>query len=541
MIFGEVATEEAGGTILAHSLHAGRVRIRKGTRLGRREIEALAGAGIAKVTVLRLEAGDVEENAAAHRLAEALCGPGLEPGRAFTGRANLLARAPGVVTIDKKRINRLNRIDEALTVATVRPHETVFGGDIAATVKVIPFAVAGAALDKAVAEARRGPALVLHRFRRAGAGLLQTELPGGKKGLTDKARKVTDERLAALGARVTSEERVHHDPDAVADGLLRLVEAGADPIIVYSASAVADRRDVVPAGVVAAGGRIIHFGMPVDPGNLSLVARIGRTHVIAAPGSARSPRLHGFDWVLRRVLAGLPVGRREITAMGVGGLLKEITARPQLRAGPDEPVARAPRVGAIILAAGRSSRMGAENKLLLEIGGKAMLRHAADAAIASRTVEVVAVTGHEAGRVGEVLEGLAIRLAHNPHYSEGLSTSLRVGVEALSRDIDGVVVMLGDMPGVGAAEIDRLIDAFAGSSGGGICVSTCEGKRGNPVLWPRRFFAELVSLKGDVGARHLIGEYGEEVIEVEQGPAAALDVDTPEAFSAMTGREAGAR
>jgi molybdenum cofactor cytidylyltransferase len=539
MIFGEVASADAEGAILAHSLRVGSARLKKGTVLGPGEVRSLVDAGVGAVTVLRLEEGDVTENEAALRLAEALCGPGLELSRPFTGRTNLVARQAGIVSVDVDRVNALNRIDEALTVATVNPFETVGAGDLAATVKVIPFAVRGVALARAVAAAGSGTAIGLHPFRPAGVGLLHTELSGTSPRLAQKARSVSEARLAALGSHVAAELRCRHDARPVAAALGRLIGAGADPIIVFAASAVADRLDVVPAAIVAAGGEIIRFGMPVDPGNLLLLGRIGEVTILAAPGSARSPRLHGFDWVLRRVLAGLEVGPDEITAMGVGGLLKEITTRPQPRTQPPGEAKTPPRLTALVLAAGRSARMGGANKLLLEVEGRPMVVHAVEAALASRAREVVVVTGHEADLVSAALGGLDVRIVRNPDFADGLSTSLRAGVEATGHDADGVIVMLGDMPGIGADALNRLVDAFAAGGGGGICVSTSFGKRGNPVVWARRFFPDLLQLKGDVGARHLIGEHDEEVIEVELGDAAALDVDTPEAYTRMTGRETG--
>src|SRR6202011_4010190 len=133
------------------------------------------------------------------------------------------------------------------------------------------------------------------------------------------------------------------------------LKSGAELVIVFGASAIADKRDVIPAAVEAIGGRIEHFGMPVDPGNLLLIGEARNRPVLGAPGCARSPKENGFDWVLMRLLAGLPVGRGDINGMGVGGLLMEIVTRPQPR---EEPSPSGKRTAALLLAAGRSTRMG---------------------------------------------------------------------------------------------------------------------------------------------------------------------------------------
>src|SRR5262249_8088471 len=149
---------------------------------------------------------------------------------------------------------------------------------------------------------------------------------------------------------------------------------GIDILLIHGASAILDRRDVIPAAIIAAGGRIDHFGVPVDPGNLLLLRHLGGRAGVGVPGWARSPKVNGFDWVLERLVAGLAVGPAEIMRMGSGGLLAEITSRPLPRAEarPKSAKLQGPRIGAVLLAAGQSSRMGGPNKLLAEIDGAPM-------------------------------------------------------------------------------------------------------------------------------------------------------------------------
>jgi molybdenum cofactor cytidylyltransferase len=182
--------------------------------------------------------------------------------------------------------------------------------------------------------------------------------------------------------------------------------------------------------------------------------------------------------------------------------------------------------------------MGGTNKLLATIGGKPLVRLAAEAALASRAASVTVVTGHDAGAIEAALAGLAVALAHNPNYAAGLSTSLRAGLGVLSAGVDGVVVMLADMPDVGPAVIDRLIDAFRPETHAEIVVPVWEGQRGNPVLWGARFFGRLAAIEGDTGGRDLIAASPESVVEIAMGAAVTRDVDTLEALAEAGGSPA---
>jgi len=190
------------------------------------------------------------------------------------------------------------------------------------------------------------------------------------------------------------------------------------------------------------------------------------------------------------------------------------------------------------LAAGQSRRMGVTNKLLAEIDGKAMLARVVEAAKASQAVEILAVTGHEAEQVSEALALYDIPATHNLAFADGLSTSLQSGVVALGDDLDGVIVLLGDMPRIAPGHIDRLIAAFDPVEGRAICVPTYQGKRGNPVLFGSQFFAEMAQVGGDSGAKHLIGEHEDELVEVAmEDDAIFLDIDTPDALTAIRAKE----
>ena len=533
MKFGPVPLCEAEGGVAVHSIRKPGLVLKKGTVIGKPEIAALAEAGISEIVVARIEPGDVSEDAAAAEIAAAVQGEGVRVDRAFTGRANLFAQEAGVLVVDKDAVDRLNQVDESITFATLPAYKPVVAGEMIATVKIIPFAVPIAQRDAALAVVRaRAPLIRVAPYRIRKIGVVSTLLPGLAPKVIDKTLRVTEERLAPAGARIVAERRVPHEQGALAAAIEEVLAAGAELVIVFGASAIADRRDVIPAAVESVGGRIEHFGMPVDPGNLLLIGSARERPVLGAPGCARSPKENGFDWVLMRLLAGLPVSREAITGMGVGGLLMEIVTRPQPRA--DVVPLHPKRIAAVVLAAGRSTRMRGPNKLLAEIARRPLVRIVAEEALASRADPVIVVAGHQRAEVEKALAGLRVRIVHNPDFAEGLGTSLRAGIAAVPADSDAAIVCLGDMPRVDATLMNRLIAAFDPDRGALAVVPTFEGKRGNPVLWSRRFFPDLMAIEGDVGARHLIGRYSEAVAEVPvDGKAALIDVDTPEALSGV--------
>ena len=418
MKFGAVTLKDALGATAVHSIRQGELVLKKGTLIGPVEIAALEAAGIKEVVAARLEPGDVAEDVAAAELAKAVAGEGVHVDRAFTGRANLFAQNAGVLVLDKDAIDRLNRVDEAITFATLPAFRPVVAGEMIATVKIIPFAVSGPARDAALAGLTK-PLLRVAPYRVRKVGVVSTVLPGLASKVIEKTLKITAERLAPAGATIIAERRVPHDREAVARAIDEVLKAGAELAIVFGASAIADRRDVIPAALEA-------------------------------------------------------------------------------------------------------------------IGGRPLVRMVAEAVLASQARPVVVVTGHERERVEATLAGLPVSFVHNPHYAEGLGSSLKAGIAAVPAQADGAVVCLGDMPQVDAALVNRLIAAIDPDKGALVAVPTIDGKRGNPVVWSRRFFPDLMAVEGDVGARHLIGRYGEAVVEVPvTGTGVLTDIDTPEALAAL--------
>ncbi|SFS13428.1 molybdopterin-binding protein [Yoonia litorea] len=324
MKFGKVPVEEAEGAVLAHSLTVADKRLRKGTVLLADDIALLKQAGETAITVAQYDEHDLSEDEAAKRLAAALAGSGIRISQAATGRVNLFAEGPGIVAVDAKAIDAFNAINPMITVATLPPLARVDVGVMVATVKIISYAVAEADVMQAGALASQAIALKAPQY--ATAALIETTWGGETSAKGETALK---NRLARLQVTLGPRRLVAHDTDAL---VAALGEADADVLFILTASATSDVADVGPSALVTAGGTLTQFGMPVDPGNLLFLGRLGDRPVIGLPGCARSPALNGADWVIERVICGESLTPDDFAKMGVGGLLKEIPSRPKPRA-----------------------------------------------------------------------------------------------------------------------------------------------------------------------------------------------------------------
>ena len=543
MIFGRVPLGEARGGIIAHNLKTADRVIRKGALLDAAAYDLLLAAGYDQVTVLKLEPGDVPEGEAALRLGQLLLGPWLRRSNDVHGRVNLFAETAGLLRLDGTKIERLNLIDESITLATLPDRSVVAKDDMIATLKIIPFAVSADALDKAINLIRDGmPAFTVKPFLSLKVGLVLTQLPHIKDVTISHTIEATKARIETHGGILLPSITTLHETPTLVGAITELVGDGAEVILISGASAVTDRQDVAPAAIVEAGGEIIHFGMPVDPGNLICFGKIGGRHAIVLPGCARSPKQNGFDWVLDMIFAGEDIGPGEVARLGVGGLLKEIETRPAPRARESEvgfgtvPAAK-PRIAALILAAGMSKRMAPQNKLLTILpNGKAMIAETVDRILASAASPVIVVVGHQEEQIRAALAGKNVRFVDANDYADGMAASLRAGVAALSDGIGAVLICLGDMPLVDKSSLDRIISAFNPAEGREIILPVFDGQRGNPVLWGQRFFNELRSLSGDAGARQILHKYMECVSEVSAASDAVLrDFDTPESVKSLIG------
>ena len=529
MKFGSLALDKAEGSVLAHALRLKSGFFKKGRVLSGLDIAALRAAGLHEVIAAKLGADDVPEDVAAHGIAAATCGANVTSQEAFTGRANLYSAVAGLLIIDETRVHALNYLHESLTLATLQNYARVDMRQMLATIKVIPFAVPARVRDAALEIIGSEPLIKVAPFKPQRVGLVITKLPQTKESIIAKSEIAIRDRVMGMGGVMQAVVVCDHTQNEVARAIQNIQ---ADLILVFGASAIVDRADVIPAALVAAGGEVQHLGMPVDPGNLLMLGVYKNIPVIGVPSCARSPKTNGFDWVLARLMAGLDVTPENIMDMGVGGLLAEIRSRPSPR--EQKPALNsAPRVAALVLAAGSSTRMGS-NKLLADLNGAPMIAQTVKRIAASSIDKIMVVTGHQSEDIQAALAQQNVSFVHNPHYPDGMAISLRVGVAALQNSCDAILVCLGDMPLIDPRDINRMIAAFSPPDHRSIVVPVHERRFGNPVLWGAEHFAALMACEGDRGARGLLEKLKDEAVEVPiENQSVVLDADTPEALAVI--------
>jgi molybdenum cofactor cytidylyltransferase len=333
MKFGPVPLDRAEGKILGHNVAGsdGKRLLRKGRALSREDVEALRALGRRSVYVAELEPGDVEENAAARRIAEAAVGAGLRLSGSSTGRVNLVATVLGIFRFASGRLRAVNA-SEGVTIASLASDAVVRPGQTVATVKVIPYAVPAAEVERGERVAREEePLFRIDALTPKRVGLVLSGSPSVRTQLTESFTPLL-ERVAALGSEVVERAYVtledEKGEEALAETLLRQRRLPVDLILLAGETAIMDRHDITPRAVERAGGRIVSVGAPVDPGNLLMVAYIEDVPVLGAPGCARSRKGNVVDWVLPRLLAGDRLSREDVIAFGAGGLLEDVPERP---------------------------------------------------------------------------------------------------------------------------------------------------------------------------------------------------------------------
>ncbi len=525
--------QESLGSVIAQTYNLPGKTISKGTFVTSEIVGYFKEGEVQNILCAVPDNGDIHEDEAANIISNAIDRSHIYIDSASTGRVNFKSRSLCLVRYERDLIKNVNLVDESIAFSIVEHNQLLAKNDLIATLKIIPFFTRKKYVDQIISILDNKELFKTHTLNKKEVSLIQTSFEWQKKSMFKATLNVTKNRLEALDCSLNEEKLIRHDYNVLRSEIRSSIESGIDILLISGASAIIDRSDYIPKAILSEGGEIIQYGLAVDPGNLLLVGKIAKTTIIGMPGCARSPKLNGFDWVLQLLMADIPVVKEELAEMGAGGLLMEIASRPLPRALAKSVNKREKKIMGVILAAGNSTRMGKDNKLLKNIDGTPLIRNIVLEITKSDLDSCSIVLGYQSDKVADVIKDLNIKLILNPLWKEGQASSLKVALNSLTSSYTDVLIMLGDLPGIKSSHINRIIEEHLSSENrrSKITIPSFKGEKGNPVIWGKSFFHELSNLEGDVGGRVLFSQHPAAINLIEMSdPSVVTDTDTPEDF-----------
>ena len=325
MQFGSIKLEKSEGSILAHSIKLENLNISKGTLLTENHIMDLRSKGVQSVVVARLENGDIEENKSAIIVSKAFSHNSLIFSKANTGRINIFSKHDGLLIYSVSSLISFNLIDEGIALALLTQNSFVKKKQLIGTLKVIPYSLP----KKTILKFRRFENLIIIKaVKEKKFSLIQTSHKNMKESLYKKTSIETKKRVENLSCFLLDDTICEHNEKELTSKISSIIKKDIDILLISCASAVSDRNDILPKSIMNLGGNIIHFGLPVDPGNLLILASLNNKLIVGMPGCARSPSLNGLDLILRMLVTDIKIDKKIIASLGVGGLLKDTRLRP---------------------------------------------------------------------------------------------------------------------------------------------------------------------------------------------------------------------
>ena len=325
MQFGSVKLDKSEGSILAHSIKLENLNIRKGTILSEKHIIDLSNKGVKTVVVARLENGDIEENKSAIIISKAFTNNSLILSKANTGRINIFSKHDGLLRYNFSSIINFNLIDEGIALSLLAQNSFVKKKQLIGTLKVIPYSLPKKTILKFSGFENL---IIVKPFKQKKFSLIQTSYSNIKKSFFEKTITETKKRVENLGGSLVDDIICEHNGKELTSKIETIIDKDIDILLISCASAVSDRNDILPKSIMDLGGDIIHFGLPVDPGNLLILASLNNKFLVGMPGCSRSPSLNGLDLILRMLTAEININKQIIASLGVGGLLKDTRLRP---------------------------------------------------------------------------------------------------------------------------------------------------------------------------------------------------------------------
>ena len=328
MQFGSIKLDKAKGSILAHSIKLKNLNIKKGTIITQEHINELVKNDINFIVCAKLSNNDIEENKAVIIISKSFSHKSLKFSKSKTGRINIFSKYNGLLNYSINSLIKFNLVDEGIALALLTQNSLVKEKQLIGTLKIIPYSLPRKITNKfnVLKQFIKVKPIKEKRF-----ALIQTVFSKTKLSLVGKTLEETKSRVEVLRGNLLDDVICQHNEDELIKKINLLIKKDIDILLISCASAVSDRNDILPKSIVSLGGKILHFGMPVDPGNLLLLASLNKKFIIGMPGCARSPSLNGLDLILRILAVDIKINKNLIASLGAGGLLKDTKFRPMPR------------------------------------------------------------------------------------------------------------------------------------------------------------------------------------------------------------------
>ena len=329
MIFKKISIFESKGYLLTASIfiHSNKKKIKlsKGTEIDQKIVNLLNDNNIKHIYCAKLTKDELDENQAAYQISNRL----ISNKRNFylhnlmTGRVNLKSRIDGLFFYDENQLIEINNISNDVGIGALRPFSRVKQNQTLVTTKIMPYGVPKSIL-KTFQKLGKNCFKILP-FKKFKIDIIQTFNDSTKISILDKTKKITEDRLKNCGIDCIKEFRTFHDKNNIDKSLKKSLKNNADLILIFGVNAIADKDDLIPSVIKDNDGKVIRFGMPVEPGNLVLISTVKynnkNKYIIGMPGCAKSPKENGVDWIIWRILTGLKIDNKIISKMSIGGLI----------------------------------------------------------------------------------------------------------------------------------------------------------------------------------------------------------------------------
>ncbi len=530
----EVKVFEAEGLILANDIELKSSIIKKGTKLSSSNISSLKLAGLETISCYKPNKNDIDAKTAIGMVAAAITGNNTAYILNDDGYCHIFAEKNGIIDIDEVRINRFNNSHPDIFINTIKKDEIVKKDDLLAVIRIIPYLINIDEVNNTIhTNTGQGSLISVADFNIKTTTLIQTTMPDTEEQLTSSTKIYLEELLLKADCKLKSDIKCEHNSEDIANSIYTAINQGAEFIIISPAKPTYGKSDIIPTALKESAIDIYKIHIPVETGFDTILAYKGkRIPVIQIPHNYHLGNNDTINKLICKLISKQKFNIEDITQLGFGSLSikSNITnkTKSELLSGTSTKAKGKSTIAAIILAAGRGTRMGGNNKLLHEINDEPLFLQSIKSALKSKASPIIVVTGFEADRTEEYLRAYDVVILRNTGYKMGIKTSIDLALSSLPHSVDGALLIPADMPGITTEHIDKLIKSFKPNKKEALCISEFEGVKKNPILWPRNLFADANLIPDNSHLRPVFLEHTDYTKAVKtKNELDIIDINTP--------------